>query len=250
MALSIATIWEIRPTNGVDTYGGGFTPGTGTKTVNAATDLTIDATSNVKVTAGHSFVSGDVMKFINVTAGTGWTAGWYQIISAAGGAATLDHSPSAAGNSNKGTYNLFDGVDYSQQNANNTVGSNISTTDAVAVGTTTITSATGAFTVAISGNVVYFAGGTGSLIGGWYLVTYASSTSITIDRAIAAGTGITMNIGGALKTLSQASLSGYVLGNKFFMKSEATQQISAGITFSTGLNPPVVLEREFLDILR
>ena len=70
MALSTATIWEIRPTNGVDTYGGGFSPGTGTTTVNAATDLTIDATSNVKVTAGHSFVSGDVMKFINVTAGT------------------------------------------------------------------------------------------------------------------------------------------------------------------------------------
>jgi len=90
------------------------------------------------------------------------------------------------------------GTDYSQQDAKNTVGNNISTTDAVAVGTGVITSATATFTSAIVGNIIYLQGGTGALAAGWYQVTArASTTSITIDRSVAAGTGITMNIGGA-----------------------------------------------------
>jgi len=90
------------------------------------------------------------------------------------------------------------GTDYSQQDAKNTVGNNISTTDAVAVGTGVITSATATFTSAIVGNIIYLQGGTGALAAGRYQVTvFTSSTSITVDRNVAAGTGITMNIGGA-----------------------------------------------------
>lgn len=91
------------------------------------------------------------------------------------------------------------GTDYSQQNTKNSGGADSSTTDAVAAGTTTITSATAAFGTTIVGNVIYLAGGTGSLTAGWYQVTARSnSTTITVDRNVATGTGITMNIGGAL----------------------------------------------------
>ena len=59
------------------------------------------------------------------------------------------------------------GTDYSQQDAKNTAGNNISTTDAVSDGTTTITSATAAFTSAIVGNFIYLTGGTGSIAAQW-----------------------------------------------------------------------------------
>ena len=122
------------------------------------------------------------------------------------------------------------GTDYSQQNAKNTSGNNISTTDVVATGSTTITSATAAFTSAIVGNVIYLQGGTGSLTAGWYQVaTYSNATTIVLDRAVATGTGITMNIGGALATLTQAAA---VWGgsNKVFVKNESTLQIASGIS--------------------
>lgn len=126
------------------------------------------------------------------------------------------------------------GTDYSQQDAKNTVGNNISTTDAVAIGTTTITSATASFTSAIVGNIVYFAGGTGSITGVWRQVaTFTNSTTIVLDAAIAASTGMTMNIGGALASPGQASAS-IVASNTVYVKAgtytitSATQSISGG----------------------
>jgi len=81
---------------------------------------------------------------------------------------------------------------------------NISTTDAVAIGTSTISSATANFSAAIVGNIIHLAGGTGSLASGWYLVTtFNNSSSIIVDRSVAAGTGISIDIGGALSTLVQ-----------------------------------------------
>lgn len=104
------------------------------------------------------------------------------------------------------------GTDYSQNDNKNASGCtscgsstvNLSTTDAVAAGTTTITSATASFTSAIVGNVIRLSGGTGSLTAGWYQVTtFTNSTTIVVDRTVATGTGITMNIGGALLTWGQ-----------------------------------------------
>lgn len=124
------------------------------------------------------------------------------------------------------------GTDYSIQDAKNTVGSNISTTDAVANGTTTITSATANFTSAIVGNVIYLAGGTGSLEAGRYRVTtFTNSTTIVVDRNVASGTGITMNIGGAVSSLTEVN-SHMVSRNKIFMKADAEYTISSGITMS------------------
>lgn len=109
------------------------------------------------------------------------------------------------------------GTDFSQQNLKNSGANNKSTTDAVAVGTTTITSATAAFTAAIVGNIVFFSGGSGAIAAQWRQVaTFVSATSITIDTAIAASTGMTMNIGGALATPGQANGIA-VVGNVVFI---------------------------------
>lgn len=127
------------------------------------------------------------------------------------------------------------GTDYSQQDAANSAGSDISTTDAVAVGSTTITSATANFGTSIVGNIVYFAGGTGSITGCWRQVTArASTTSITIDASIAASTGMTMNIGGALASLGQAGGVGLVSGNIIHVKAGTYTIASATTNIATG----------------
>lgn len=128
------------------------------------------------------------------------------------------------------------GTDYSQQNAKNTVGSNISVTDIVATGSSTITSATAAFTSAIVGNIIYMVGGTQPLLAGWYQVlTFVGATQITVDRTVSTGTGITMNIGGALASLGGAGLAAagqtalqYWIQNGSYTISSATAQVDGG----------------------
>lgn len=127
------------------------------------------------------------------------------------------------------------GTDYSQQNGKNTATADISTTDAVANGTTTITSATAVFGTTIVGNIIYFSGGTGSIVGTWRQVTArASATSITIDSLIAASTGMTMNIGGALASPGQAAAIAAVGGQVIFIQAgtytitTVTNNISGG----------------------
>lgn len=130
------------------------------------------------------------------------------------------------------------GTDYSQQDNKNSGSNDKSTTDAVANGTTTITSATANFQTTIIGNIIYLAGGSGSLAGAWYFVSArGSSTSITVDRTVAAGTGITMNIGGALKTIGVFSLVSSA-GDKCFVKADGTYTPTASIALSTNSTPP------------
>lgn len=128
------------------------------------------------------------------------------------------------------------GTDYSQQNSKNTVGTDISATDAVANGTAVITSATANFGTSIVGNIVYMQGGTGTLTAGWYQVTArASSTSITVDRNVATGTGITINIGGALATLATAWTAS-IACNTIYVKATGSLTVTAtlDITRSSG----------------
>lgn len=128
------------------------------------------------------------------------------------------------------------GTDYSLVASKRTAtGSNDSTTDAVAVGTGVITSVTAAFTSAIVGNIIYLQGGTGVLAAGWYQVTvFTSSTSITVDRNVAAGTGITMNIGGALASPGMAGGVGLVSGNIIYIKAGTYTIASATPNIATG----------------
>lgn len=119
------------------------------------------------------------------------------------------------------------GTDYSQQDAKNTVGSDISTTDAVANGTTTVTSVLANFSVNIIGNIIYISGA-------WYQVTArASTTSITVDRTIGAAAGLTMNIGGAFASLGIISSIGIVSGTLIWVKS-GSYTVTSGIAGVSG----------------
>lgn len=120
-------------------------------------------------------------------------------------------------------------------------GSNDSTTDAVAVGTGVITSVTAAFTAAIVGNIIFLSGGTGVLTGGWYqVITFTSATSITVDRNVATGTGITMNIGGALASPGTAASVGLVAGNIVYQKA-GTYSITSVSTNVSGGCPSITV---------
>lgn len=124
------------------------------------------------------------------------------------------------------------GSDWSQQDSKRTGAdvTDISTTDAVANGTTTITSATANFATTIIGNIIYLQGGTGALAATRRQVTArASATSITVDATVAAGTGITMNIGGALATpgeASRVSASGMTVWIKAGTYTQTTSTVS------------------------
>jgi hypothetical protein len=126
------------------------------------------------------------------------------------------------------------GTDYSQQDAANAGASDKSTTDAVANGTTTITSATANFGTTIVGNVIYLQGGTGSLAATRRQVTArASTTSITVDASVAAGTGITMNIGGALASPGECGRN-LASGNTIWIKAGTYTVTSASTNISSG----------------
>jgi hypothetical protein len=108
MSLPLATVWEVRPSGGSDTNGGGFVAGasgTDYSQQNSAqfsgTDLVVSGTSATSVS--HSFISTDVGNLINISAGSGLTTGFYEVVSVTGGTATLDRS---AGTGTGGTWAL------------------------------------------------------------------------------------------------------------------------------------------------
>lgn len=92
-------------------------------------------------------------------------------------------------------------VDYSQQDS-----PQLSVTDGVANGTTTITSATGGFTAAMVNNGINIGG---SL---YQITAVGSATSITVDRTVATASALAMNVGGALAMLSYAQAQGGLHG--------------------------------------
>lgn len=128
------------------------------------------------------------------------------------------------------------GTDMSQFNNENSAGCsncqsatvNLSTTDAVGNGTTTIASATANFSAAVVGNVVRLSGGTGALAIGWYqVVSFTTSTAVVVDRAVAAGTGISLDIGGALSTHTQLSTNlALAAGSGAWVKNTGTFPIA------------------------
>lgn len=111
MALSAATVWEVRTAGSDTACSGGFVTGqsgTDYSQQDAAqytgTNLVIDGALNTKVTsATHNFVAADVGNLIRVTAGTNFTVGFYQIVSCASNAATLDRAVGTIG-STGGTF--------------------------------------------------------------------------------------------------------------------------------------------------
>lgn len=104
-ALPASNVWEIRPTNGSDSNGGCFdpsvtSPGTDYTKQNSVeysfTDLVITSTTTIVSSASHNFASADVGNCIHISAGSGFTTGWYSIRSVASNNATLDRSAGTA----------------------------------------------------------------------------------------------------------------------------------------------------------
>lgn len=97
MAINAAMVWEVR-SGGASTNGGGFRAGASgtdrslqTAAQTTYTDLVIDGVAGTKLTsAAFPFSSADVGNVINITGGTGFTAGRYEVISVAGVIATMD----------------------------------------------------------------------------------------------------------------------------------------------------------------
>jgi hypothetical protein len=110
---------------------------------------------------------------------------------------------------------------------------NISTTDLVTAGTTTIVSATAAFTAASVGNIVYITGGTGAIAAARYEITvFTNSTTVTVDRStgLTTGTGATLNIGGALNALTTLNTALGTTSNiqqTGWVKADATYAVTA-----------------------
>lgn len=132
----------------------------------------------------------------------------------------------STGNDANGGGYVSGGTDYSQQDA-----AQLSLTDVVANGTTTLTSATGGFTSAMVGNIICLSGGTGSLAKvRRQIATRVDNNTITIDSAIATGTGITGKVGGACANVGEVCAVGAVTGNQIWVKSGSYSINDAGTT--------------------
>jgi hypothetical protein len=114
MALSNAIEWDIRST-GSDLNGGGFKRGaTGTdysvqdSPQLSAADLVLVTTTTCS-SASAPFSSTSVGNLIQLTAGTGFTTGFYEVLSVAAGVATLDRA-AGTGGSTGGTFRLGGGL--------------------------------------------------------------------------------------------------------------------------------------------
>jgi len=99
--------------------GGGFVSGSGTDHSQqdaifaTRTDLVIGSAGSEDelASAGDNFATDDIGNFINITAGTGFTPGRYEILSVAAGVATVDRNAGTA-DSTSGTGNLGGAITY------------------------------------------------------------------------------------------------------------------------------------------
>jgi len=104
MALSQEVIFEVR-TTGNDNNGGGFTQGASGTDYSHASIQTHSSTALVIGSAGSeddlssaadNFASDDIGNLIHVTAGSGFTTGFYEVLSVAAGVATVDRNVGTA----------------------------------------------------------------------------------------------------------------------------------------------------------
>jgi len=133
-----------------------------------------------------------------------------------------------------GFYNRVPGtsVDYSQQDAAQLSLSDIATD----VAGTGLSSATGGFTAAMQGNLIYLTGG--GVTAGWYeIISYTNGNNVTIDRSAGASkTGVTGNVGGAFKIGGSLDLEFFaanqkVAGNTIYVKA-GTYTLGEAITLA------------------
>lgn len=244
MAIAVTTDFWVRP-GGADTNGGGFNHGN----ANFLTDLACASGANTATpavtSASYTFVAGDVDAWLFIKSGTQWIPGLYKITAVNAGAATLDAAvgkvvlyktapvtgtaflrPVLDGRNTSvgcGTDDSPSGggtfsINYAFQDA-----AEVAVTDAVADGTTLIESEDANFTPAMKGNLIYLEGGTEPLTGTWReVVQVTDENSITVDANVAAGTGITLNLGGAYATPHTAAARNATVGRTWTFVQSGT----------------------------
>lgn len=235
MALSVFSIFEVRPATGSSGNGCGFDPSqtAGMFTDGAATSAT--GTAPVFTSASYNFVAGDVNAKVYIASGTNWIPGWYTIASVAANAATLNATAGQAvlkpGTGGLSTVNGCAttasptgstwSIDYSQQSS-----AQISYTDLVIGATTTqATSVANPFGAQLVGNIYQVNSGTG-FTPGFYCLKSVSALTGTFDRSLGttASTGGHAALGGAVASLVT-----------LFTGSSGTQvPVSGNIVWMTG----------------
>jgi hypothetical protein len=102
MALAITTEWDVRTTGSDSNAGGWDSSSSGTDYSQQDSpqvtyaDLVIGGTTTQLTSAGNPFTSAHVGNVLNVTGGTGFTTGRYQVVSVASNVATMDRSVGTA----------------------------------------------------------------------------------------------------------------------------------------------------------
>lgn len=108
-------VWEVRPTAGSDSNGGGFVTGAGgtdfSQQNSAQYTFGTLATTNGSTACGitdanHGFGPTDVGNIMQINSGTNWTPGFYEIISTFAGSATLDRPCASTATASSGTYHV------------------------------------------------------------------------------------------------------------------------------------------------
>lgn len=124
------------------------------------------------------------------------------------------------------------GTDYSQQDA-----AQLSLSDLACANNTTLTSATGGFTAAMVGNVIYIASGTNFTPGNYEITARASTNSVTLDRnptVSASATSGAGKVGGAKINIDVNNFGSIlVAGNTVYIKN-GTYTSSGSISLSSG----------------
>jgi hypothetical protein len=141
--------------------------------------------------------------------------------------------PTVGSNTNGGGFVTgSSGTDWSQFNA-----AQYTLTNGVTNGTTTV--ATVSASADMVGNIAYIAGGTGSITAAWYqIVSQTTGVSIVVDRStgLTAGTGVTINIGGALSTVAQANTNA-TASNTVYVKATGTYTVTTAMALTLNSAP-------------
>jgi hypothetical protein len=119
------------------------------------------------------------------------------------------------------------GTDYSQQAA-----PQLSLTDCVTNGTTTVTSATGGFTAAMIGNGMYMSGAGVTTSGVYFITGFTNSNTVTVDRAPGTGSGNTGRVGGA--AASPGFVWGQAVGGNLAYLASGTYTVTSASTNIAG----------------
>lgn len=243
-ALSNATVWEIR-TNGSNTNGGGFVAGAAGADFSQKNSANATSQGSTTMTGNGGSISSGATTVIVTSAPALFASPQTTLV---GDWIKIDSEVMKVTGVSTNTLTITRGQ-LGTSAASHTDGttvtnvSNVSTTDLVTAGTTTISTAAGFLSANAVGNIVYIAGGTGAITGGWYQIasvsTSGSSTTAVVDRStgLTSGTGATLNIGGALQTLQQLQTN-WIAANKAFVKADGTYTGTANLALSTGNNNP------------